>query len=130
MPNFIEINETYRDWYCEEIFEDYLNGQINLEELIFKLDYNKIQEQIELFNALNLIMTKEYPHKCYNENCQKQLFFSDTYKNAKEHLKLHLKEFVKIWICPYNLKQLKNLSITIPFYCCNCFKKKKIFDSK
>lgn len=125
MPNFIEINERYRDWYCEEILEDYLNGQINLEELIFKLDYNKIQEQIELFNALNLIMTKEYPHKCYNENCQKQLFFSDTYKNAKKHLKLHLKEFVKIWIGPYNLNQQENLNVTIPFYCCYCFKKKK-----
>ena len=120
----------YTDWYCEEIFEDYLNGQINLEELIFKLDYNKIQEQIELFNALNLIMTKKYPHKCYNENCQKQLFFSDTYKNAKEHLKLNLKDFVRIWIYPYNLKQQKNLNVTIPFYCCYCFKKKKVLNSK
>ena len=117
MPNYIGINERYRDWYCEEIIESYLNCEIDLEELIFKLDYDKVKEQIELFNTLNLILTNEYPHKCYNENCQKKLFFSNSFNNAKEHLKLPLKEFVIIWIAPYNLKQYEDLNICIPFFC-------------
>jgi len=124
MPNYAGINERYRDWYCEEILESYLNYEIDLEELIFKLDYNKVQEQIELFNTLNLILTNEYPHKCYNENCQKKLFFSNSFNNAKEYLKLPLKDFVIIWIAPYNLKQYEDLNISIPFFCCECYKKK------
>jgi hypothetical protein len=123
MPNYTGINERYRDWYCEEIIESYLNYEIDLEDLIFKLDYDKVQEQIELFNTLNLILTNEYPHKCYNKNCQKKLFFSNSFNNAKEHLKLPLKEFVIIWIAPYNLKQYEGLNISIPFFCCDCYKK-------
>ena len=123
MPKNIWINERYKDWYCEDILEGYLNGEIDLEDLILKLDYDKVQEQIELFNALNLILTNKYPHKCYNDNCQKILFFSNTFNNAKEHLKLPLKEFVKIWIAHFNLKQCDNLKISILFFCCDCYKK-------
>ena len=93
MPKNIWINERYRDWYCEDILEGYLNGEIDLEELILKLDYDKVQEQIELFNALNLILTNKYPHKCFNDNCKKNLFFSNTF-NGLFQSKWKIKIFI------------------------------------
>ena len=66
MPKNILINERYKDWYCEDILEGYLNGEIDLDELILKLDYDKVQEQIELFNALNLILSNKYLKSWFN----------------------------------------------------------------
>ena len=120
----IQIIERYNDWYCEEIFSAYLNKSINLTELLHKLDYEQVNNQKELFNFLNLILTKEFPHNCYNKYCGEKLYFSNTFDYAKKQFNLKLNEFVKIWIAPHNLENLSRWRVNIPFYCCKCFKEK------
>jgi len=69
MGNSLRIIQRYKDYYCEELIEGYLSNEINLEELISKLDYNQVKEQSELFNFLNLLMTNKFQRRCYNEFC-------------------------------------------------------------
>jgi len=120
----IQIIERYNDWYCEEKFSAYLNNSINLAELLHKLDYEQVCNQKELFDFLNLILTKKFPHNCYNKYCREKLYFSNTFDYAKKQLSLKLKEFVKIWIAPQNLEKFSWCRVNIPFYCCKCFKEK------
>ena len=124
MPEISEMNETYNDWYCEELIRAYFNRAIELEEFLLKLDYIRISNQKELFNFLNFLLTEKFPHRCNNEFCSNKLYFSDTFKFAKKHLNLTLKEFVKIWIKPHNLGKLKVRSIEILFFCCKCYERK------
>ncbi len=115
------IYERYRDWYCEDLLEGYLNGEIDIDELILKLDYNKVIEQRDLFFSLNLILSNKYPHNCYNKNCRKKLFFSNTFNQAQKTFSL--KQLARLWVGPYNLKKnKKKMNVRIPFFCCNCFK--------
>lgn len=131
MPVISEISERYKDYYCEELFASYLNSLIDLDEVLLKLDYNRIANQKELFNFLNLLLSDKFPHICYNEFCREKLYFSNTFETAKKDLNFTLKEFVKIWITPHNLGNFKVWDIKIPFFCCNCyqgkFKDKKSF---
>jgi hypothetical protein len=124
MPEIIETNERFKDWYCEDLIRSYLSNLMDLDELLFKLDYDRIAEQKELFNFLNFLLTEKFPHRCYNENCRSKLFFSDTYEFAKKHLNLTLKEFVKFWISSHNLGKIKVRSINILFFCCKCYESK------
>jgi hypothetical protein len=117
-----KIPMRYEDWYSEELFESYLKGMIQIDDVLEGLDYDQIQTQTELFNFLNLLLTNKFPHYCYNQNCKKKLYFSNTYYYAKESQKLSLEEFVRIWITPHNLHKYKNWRIYIPFFCCDCFK--------
>ena len=114
----------YGDWHCEDLFEAYLKGIIKLDDVLNSLDYDQIQNQTELYNFLNLLLTNKFPHSCYNQNCEKKLYFSNTFHYAKESQKLSLKEFVRIWITPYNLHKYKKWKIFIPFFCCDCYKKR------
>ncbi|MFX0059165.1 MAG: hypothetical protein ACFE8J_12770 [Candidatus Heimdallarchaeota archaeon] len=127
MRNHQRIPVRYGDWYSEELFESYLKGMIELDDVLEGLDYDRIQSQTELYNFLNLLLTNKFPHYCYNHNCEKKLYFSNTYYYAKESEKLSLKEFVRIWITPHNLYKYKNWKIYIPFFCCDCYKKRCLF---
>ncbi len=124
MPEISEMNERYTDWYCEELFRAYFNSLMELDELLLKLDYNRISNQKELFNFLNFLLTEKFPHRCYNEFCGNKLYFSNTFKFARKRLNLTLKEFVKIWITPHNLGKNKARSIEILFFCCKCYESK------
>ncbi len=124
MPEISETNDRYEDWYCEELFRAYFNSLMELDELLLKLDYNRISNQKELFNFLNFLLTEKFPHRCYNESCGSKVYFSDTFEFAKKHLNLTLKEFVKIWITPNNLGNYKARSIVILFFCCKCYETK------
>ncbi|MFW9948035.1 MAG: hypothetical protein ACFFDX_14520 [Candidatus Odinarchaeota archaeon] len=93
-------------------------------ELLYKLDYEQVNNQKELFNFLNLILTQEFPHNCYNQYCREMLYFSNTFDYAKKNFNLKLKEFVKIWISPHKLKKTARWKVKIPFYCCKCFEEK------
>ena len=55
MPEISELNERYTDWFCEELFRAYFNSLMELDELLLKLDYNRISNQKELFNFLNFL---------------------------------------------------------------------------
>ena len=124
MSEISETNERYKDWYCEELFKDYFNSLMGLDELLLKLDCSRISSQKELFNYLNFLLTEKFPHKCYNELCGNKLYFSNTFEFAKKRLNLTLKEFVKIWITPHTLGKFKARSIEILFYCCKCYESK------
>jgi len=52
MPEISEMNERYTDWYCEELFRAYFNSLMGLNELLLKLEYNRISNQKELFNKI------------------------------------------------------------------------------
>ena len=104
MPEISETNERYKDWYCEELFRAYFNNLMELNELLLKLDYNRISNQKELFDFLNFLLTEKFPHRCYIESCGKKIYFSNTFEFAKKHLNLPLKEFVKIWITNYKIE--------------------------
>ncbi|MFX0012023.1 MAG: hypothetical protein ACFE9R_17035 [Candidatus Hermodarchaeota archaeon] len=121
MPEIIETDERYKDWYCEDLIRSYLSNLMDLYELLFKLDYDRIEEQKELFNFLNFLLTEKFPHRCYDENCGSKLYFSDTFNFAKKHLNLTLKEFVKLWITPSFLNNIKVKNVEIQFFCCKCF---------
>src|SRR3989304_5374782 len=110
MGNSLRIIQRYKDYYCEELIEGYLSNEINLEELISKLDYNQVKEQSELFNFLNLLMTNKFQRRCYNEFCNKLIYFSDAFNYAKMFQNYALKEFSKIWIGPDQLKKKKKIS--------------------
>lgn len=120
------ISMRYGDWYSEELFEAYLKGLIQLDDILEGLDYERIQNQTELYNFLNLLLTNKFPHYCYNQNCEKKLYFSNTFHYAKVFQKLSLKEFVRIWIAPHNLHKYKRWKIFIPFFCCDCYKKEAL----
>ena len=60
MPKISETNERYKDWYCEELFRAYFNSLMELDELLLKLDYNRISNQKELFNFLNFLLTEKF----------------------------------------------------------------------
>jgi hypothetical protein len=124
MKSGLKRARTYGDWYCEDLFESYLKGIIELSDVLNSLDYDQIQNQTELYNFLNLLLTKKYPHRCYNHTCRKLLYFSNTFYYAKKLMGFELKEFIKIWIAPANLQKYKKWKINIPFYCCNCYKKR------
>ncbi|MFX1527342.1 MAG: hypothetical protein ACFFB4_07190 [Promethearchaeota archaeon] len=118
------ITIRYDDWYCEELFYAYINKYINLHELLTKLDYDQVEKQRELFNLLNLILTNNFPHYCFNMSCKEKLYFSNTYDYTKREFNFNLKKFIKIWIAPLNLHRFSDWHIKIPFYCCDCFKSK------
>ena len=124
MPEISELNERYKDWYCEELFRAYFKSLIELDELLLKLDYSRISKQKELLNFLNFLLTENFPHRCYNEFCGNKLYFSNTFEFAEKHFNLTLREFVKIWITPHNLGKLKVRSIEILFFCCKCYERK------
>ena len=124
MPEISDTSERYEDWYCEELIRSYLSNLMDLDELLLKLDYNRISDQKELLNYLNFLLTEKFPHRCYNEFCGNKLYFSNTYEFAKKHLNLTLKEFVKLWITPQNLGKIKVRSIDILFFCCKCYESK------
>ena len=124
MPEISETNERYHDWYYEELFRAYFSSLMELDELLLKLDYNRISNQKELLNFLNFLLTEKFPHRCYNEFCGNKLYFSNTFEFAIKHLHLTLKEFVKIWIIPYNLGKFKVRNIEILFFCCKCYERK------
>jgi len=124
MPEISEMNETYNDWYCEELIRAYFSSLMKLDELLLKLDYSRISNQKELFNFLNFLLTEKFPHKCYNEFCGNKIYFSNTFEFAKKHLNLTLKEFVKLWITPHTLGKFKARSIEILFFCCKCYESK------
>ena len=42
MPKISGTNERYKDWYCEELIRAYFNSLMELDELLLKLDYNRI----------------------------------------------------------------------------------------
>lgn len=121
MPEILEPKERYEDWYCEELIRTYFSKLIDLDELLLKLDYNRILDQKELFNYLNFLLTEKFPHKCYNQSCGDKLYFSNTFKFAKKELNLSLKEFVKVWVPSHNLDKFKAENIEILFYCCKCY---------
>jgi hypothetical protein len=121
MPEILETKERYNDWYCEELIRGHLSGLIDLDELLMKLDYDRISDQKELFNYLNFLLTEKFPHYCHNENCYSKLYFSNTFEFARKHLNLRLDEFVKIWTASRNLGKFKVRSIEILFYCCKCY---------
>ena len=83
MPEIAEKNETYNDWYCEDLIRAYFNKLIGLDELLLKLDYNRILNQKELFDYLNFLLTEKFPHKCCNRSCDSKLYFSNTFEFAK-----------------------------------------------
>ena len=124
MLEISETNERYKDWYCEELIRLYFSSLIDLDELLLKLDYNRISNQKELFNFLNYLLTENFPHSCYNKICGNKLYFSNTFEFAKKHLNLTLKEFVKLWITPNILGKFKVRSIEILFFCCKCYERK------
>jgi len=124
MPEILEMKVRYTDWYCEELFRAYFSNLMELDELLLKLDYTRISNQKELFNHLNFMLTEKIPHKCYNEFCGDKIYFSNTFKFAKKHLDLTLKEFVKIWITPHTIGKFKVRSIEILFFCCKCYERK------
>jgi len=124
MPEISEMNETYNDWYCEELIRAYFSRLIELDEFLLKLDYDRISDQKELYNFLNFLLTEKFPHNCYNEICDNKIYFSNTYEFAKKPLNLTLKEFVKIWIIPHHLGKFKVRSLEIPFFCCKCYERK------
>ena len=101
-----------------------MNKSISLQELLKKLDYNQVVKQRELINLLNLILTNRFPHYCFNEHCKEKLYFSNTYDYTKREFNLNLKEFVKIWVAPLNLDKFYHWHVSVPFYCCKCFKLK------
>lgn len=111
------------------MFSSYFNKTISLDELLDKLDYEQVAQQRDLLDFLNFILTKEIPHYCYNKECNEKLFFSNVYYYNKIDGRFTLKEFVKIWSAPHNLKQFSKWKIDIPFYCCKCFKK-QIMEAK
>lgn len=119
-----ELKERYKDWYCEVLIRSYLSNLMDLDELLLKLDYERIAEQKELFNFLNFLLTEKFPHRCYDENCRRKIYFSDTFDFAKKHLNLTLKEFVNFWISSHNLGKIKVRSIDILFFCCKCYDSK------
>ncbi|MHA2472213.1 MAG: hypothetical protein ACXAES_03150 [Promethearchaeota archaeon] len=123
MPETIDTNERYTDWYCEDLISAYLNNLIELDELLLKLDYCQITNQKELFNFLNFLLTERFPHECYNKFCGNKLHFSNTYEFAKRHLNLTLKEFVELWTISHDLGTFKVRSIKILFFCCNCYER-------
>lgn len=123
MSEISESIERYKDWYCEDLIRAYFNKLITLDDLLQKLDYSQVSEQKDLFNYLNFLLTKKYPHKCYNELCNNKLFFSNTFEFAKKHLNLKLSEFVKIWTTSRNLLKFKVRSLEILFFCCECYEK-------
>jgi len=47
MPEISETKERYQDWYCEELIRAYFNKLMELDELLLKLDYNRISKQKE-----------------------------------------------------------------------------------
>jgi hypothetical protein len=75
MPEILETNERYKDWYCEELIRSYINNLMELDELLLKMDYDRILEQKELFNYLNFLLTEKSPHRCYNEFCGNSYIF-------------------------------------------------------
>ena len=124
MHNISKIYERYSDWYCEELFKAYFNKLMSLDEILAKLDYDQILSQKELYNFLNLLLTENFPHVCYNEICQKKLYFSNTFDTAKKFLDLSLKTFIRIWITPHNLGKFSTWNIKIPFFCCKCYEER------
>ncbi|MFW9937539.1 MAG: hypothetical protein ACFFD5_07810 [Candidatus Thorarchaeota archaeon] len=127
MNNNQKVPIRYGDWYSEELFEAYLKGMVELDDILEILDYERIQNQTELYNFLNLLLTNKFPHYCFNQNCEKKLYFSNTFHYAKESQNFSLKEFVKIWITPHNLYKYKKWNISIPFFCCDCYKNENLF---
>ncbi|MHA2288954.1 MAG: hypothetical protein ACXABG_09210 [Promethearchaeota archaeon] len=121
MPEISETIERYKDWYCEELFRTYFSSLIELDELLLRLDYDRISDQKELYNFLNFLLTEKFPHKCYHELCDNKLYFSNTFDFAKKQLNLTMKEFVKIWIIRHSTIKLKVRSIEIAFFCCKCY---------
>ena len=121
MSEISETNERYEDWYSEELIRAYFSNLMELDELLLKLDYNRISNQKELFNFLNFLLTEKFPHRCYNKFCGNKIYFSNTFEFAKKCLNLTLKEFVKIWITPHTLGKFKVRSIEILFFCCKCY---------
>jgi len=107
MSEITNTNERYTDWYCEDSISAYLNNLMEIDELLFKLDYGQIANQKELFNFLNFLLTEKFPHECYNKYCGNKLYFSNTFEFARKHLELSLKEFVKLWTTSYDLGKFK-----------------------
>jgi hypothetical protein len=124
MSEITNTNERYTDWYCEDSISAYLNNLMEIDELLFKLDYGQIAKQKELFNFLNFLLTEKFPHKCYNKYCGNKLYFSNTFEFARKHLELSLKEFVKLWTTSYDLGKFKVRNVKIQFYCCECYERK------
>jgi hypothetical protein len=120
MSEILKPNERYKDWYCEELIRAYFSRLIDLDELLIKLDYDRILDQKELFNYLNFLLTERFPHICYKEGCGSKLYFSNTFDYAKKQLHLSLKEFVNIWTHYQNL-EFKVRSIEVLFFCCKCY---------
>ena len=61
MPDISETIERYTDWYCEEFFRAYFNNLMELDEMLLKLDYNRISNQKELLNYLNFLLSEKFP---------------------------------------------------------------------
>ena len=121
MPAISEPNETYNDWYCEDLIRAYFNRSLELDEFLQKLDYDRILDQKELYNFLNFLLTERIPHQCYNNSCRAKLYFSNTFEYAKKHLNMTLQTFVNLWTTSCNLEKVKVRSLEIEFYCCKCY---------